>query len=393
MGRAKVEYFFGISCVVFFSLLSFSGFAQDQCTPSPGQFTGALQINIGVGCLPLKVKATSGLTNVKNVRYVFDYHGGAVKDSELVSDSVFTYTKPGLFRVLQYSEQDGRQLRACAIVQVYDTLQPQVVLEPCLTRLILKIPKAAEYQYDWYTVEWGDGTREQLDGKTPIGVHTYPDDSQRIIFVKGVHLYGNCGGTTQVMFRPDTKAIPPVIDNVQPAGATTLALSISNPNGNRYWVEQRSANGAYVRTNQRSDAVSATINIEADTSKSACFRLVLADSCLLATPSAEVCYTPPKPPDPLPVPDSTVFLPEAFSPNADGINDRFQLKGLLSGTARLTVFNRWGEVVFQTEDTITGWDGKQRDQNLPPGTYSYVLDLEKRTGERSQKRGAVILMK
>jgi hypothetical protein len=119
--------------------------------------------------------------------------------------------------------------------------------------------------------------------------------------------------------------------------AKAISLTISNPGGNRFWIEQRPPGGVYTRTNHLSDAVNSTVNIDADTTIAVCFRLVLADTCHQANPSAEMCYTPPKQPDPLPVPDSTVFMPDAFSPNADGINDRFQLQGLLSGTAQLTV--------------------------------------------------------
>src|SRR6187402_3406219 len=113
MSLARAETHFPGILTLFVILFSFSfsfSWAQpDQCIPTSGQFTGALQISPGIGCLPLKIVAYSGLTNVKNVRYVYDYQGGAVKDSDITSDSVFTYRKPGLFRVLQYSEQDGRQ--------------------------------------------------------------------------------------------------------------------------------------------------------------------------------------------------------------------------------------------------------------------------------------------
>ncbi|MGM9511120.1 gliding motility-associated C-terminal domain-containing protein [Larkinella sp. GY13] len=394
MNLAKaVTHRSGILFLVFFLFISRFCLAQpDQCTPSAGQFTGSLQISPGIGCMPLKITATSGLRNVTNVRYVYDYQGGAVKDADLIRDSVFTYQKPGLFRVLQYSEQDGRQLRVCAIVQVYDTLPPELVVTGCQTRVMVTIPKSAEYQYNWYRVDWGDGTQEQLDGASPMGVHTYADDNQRVISVRGVHLYGNCGGTTRVSFRPDTKAITPVIDKVHAVGANSINLTISNPGGNRFRIEQRSPGGTYVQTSHRSDAVNATVRLDADTTVAVCFRLILADTCLQAAPSAEVCYTPPKPPEPAPVPDSTVFMPDAFSPNADGINDQWQLQGLLSGKATLTIFNRWGEVVFLTDDALTGWDGKQQGKTVPPGTYSYRLDQEKPDGRRFQKRGVVVLV-
>lgn len=380
-----------LGVVVFLLHSSLVRAQPDQCTPAPGQFTGSLQITPGIGCLPLKIRASSGLRGVSNVRYIYEYQGGAVSDSDLTRDSVYIYQKPGLYRVLQYSEQDGRQLRACAIVQVYDTLAPQVTLTSCLTRVLVTIPKAAEYQYDWYRVDWGDGTYEQLDGVGPVGVHTYADDRQRIITVRGVHLYGDCGATMQLPFRPDTKPVLPVIDQVQASAANSLELTITNPDGNRFWIEKRAPGGVYQRlTNHSSPTL--TTRIEADTTVSTCFRVVLADTCLLASPSTEVCYLPSKPPVSKPVPDSTVFMPDAFSPNEDGINDRFQPQGMWHGTLQLTVYNRWGEVVFYSDNAADGWDGKQNNQPLPTGMYSYQLAIEKPGGRRQEKWGTVLLV-
>ncbi|MFD1140135.1 gliding motility-associated C-terminal domain-containing protein [Larkinella insperata] len=388
-----VRYLVGILCVIFFSIPSLPCRAQvDECNPGPGQLTGSFLIASGIGCVPLKITAISGLPEVKNVRYVYNYQGGAVQESDLSRDSVYTFTKPGLYRVLQYAEQNGKQLRACAIVQVYDTLPPELAVAGCLNRVTLTVPKAADYQYDWYTVDWGDGTKEQLDGVSPVGIHSYADNRQRLITVRGVHLYGNCGGTAQVQFRPSQKAETPVIDQVRAVGPRSLELTFTNPGGNPVWLEQRAPSGTFERVVRFDETLKTTFQMDADTAAPVCFRLALADTCLQTPPSAEVCYNPPKPPDPTPVPDSTVFMPDAFSPNADGINDRFLPQGLLSGKLRLTVYNRWGEVVFRAEDARDGWDGRQRDQPLPTGTYSYVLEMQKADGQRLNKHGTVVLL-
>ncbi|RAJ92501.1 gliding motility-associated-like protein [Larkinella arboricola] len=388
-----VRYCFGILCVIFCFLNPLHCRAQsDVCILAPGESMGSLLITPGIGCFPLKIKATSGLTDVKNVRYVYNYQGGAVQEADLTSDSVYTYTKPGLYRVLQYSEQGGQPLRACAMVLVYDTLPPELAITGCLNRATVRIPRAAEYQYDWYAVDWGDGTQEQLDGVNPVGVHTYSDDSQRLITVRGVHLYGNCGGTAQVRFRPSRKADTPVINQIRAVSAKGLELTFTNPGTNPVWLEQRSPGGTYQRMERFDETLKAVFQVEADTTVSVCFRLVLADTCLQAPPSAEVCYNPPRPPDPAPEPDSTVFMPDAFSPNADGINDRLLPQGLLSGRLRLTVYNRWGEVVFRSEDAREGWDGQQRGQPLPAGAYLYRLEMQKPNGTHQEKRGTVILI-
>lgn len=74
-----------------------------------------------------------------------------------------------------------------------------------------------------------------------------------------------------------------------------------------------------------------------------------------------------------------VYVPSAFSPNGDGLNDRFELKGSFIGSFELTVFNRWGNAVFRLEGTDPStmqeqfWDGTQGGQPLPTGVYAYKL--------------------
>ncbi len=76
----------------------------------------------------------------------------------------------------------------------------------------------------------------------------------------------------------------------------------------------------------------------------------------------------------------TVFIPEGFSPNGDGINDLFVIRGLPAGqTVSLTVYNRWGQPVFQQNPYTNEWDGTtgtgNARQGLPDGTYFYVARL------------------
>ncbi|MBD2699620.1 gliding motility-associated C-terminal domain-containing protein [Spirosoma sp. BT702] len=80
----------------------------------------------------------------------------------------------------------------------------------------------------------------------------------------------------------------------------------------------------------------------------------------------------------------TVFIPEGFSPNDDGINDRFVIQRLPQGsTVQLEVYNRWGQLVYQSNDYKNDWDGtanrglKTSDakQALPDGTYYYQIRL------------------
>ena len=76
------------------------------------------------------------------------------------------------------------------------------------------------------------------------------------------------------------------------------------------------------------------------------------------------------------------FQPErAFSPNGDNINDFFVLPGLEDHpNSDISIFNRWGQLVFEAEDYQNNWDGSNQEMvPQPPDTYFYVLVLENGT--------------
>jgi gliding motility-associated-like protein len=76
------------------------------------------------------------------------------------------------------------------------------------------------------------------------------------------------------------------------------------------------------------------------------------------------------------------FIPEGFSPNGDGINDVFFIRGLdIYPSNSITIFNRWGDKVFEANPYQNTWDGKAQrgirvgGDELPVGIYFYILDL------------------
>ena len=75
--------------------------------------------------------------------------------------------------------------------------------------------------------------------------------------------------------------------------------------------------------------------------------------------------------------DSPISFPEGFSPNGDGANDLFIIKGLLNyPISELYVFNRSGQKVYENLDYQNNWDGRMVNQELvPTGTYYYILKL------------------
>ncbi|OIN56866.1 gliding motility-associated C-terminal domain-containing protein [Arsenicibacter rosenii] len=74
--------------------------------------------------------------------------------------------------------------------------------------------------------------------------------------------------------------------------------------------------------------------------------------------------------------DEPLFVPEGFSPNGDMINDKFVIKNTKGLTVDLKVFNRYGAVVYTSDDYQNDWDGRgTTGQNLPDGTYFYTVKL------------------
>lgn len=73
---------------------------------------------------------------------------------------------------------------------------------------------------------------------------------------------------------------------------------------------------------------------------------------------------------------SAFAIPNGFSPNGDGVNDQFVIRGLENlSVAYLRVFNRWGSVVYETATYRNTWNGNSSSGPLPEDTYFYTLDL------------------
>lgn len=82
-------------------------------------------------------------------------------------------------------------------------------------------------------------------------------------------------------------------------------------------------------------------------------------------------------------------IPDAFSPNGDGVNDLFLLKNGGLKDFSLQIFDRWGNIVFETTQSQTFWDGRTRSGNLvPAGTYFFVLKASG-DGTAYEKRSSV----
>ncbi len=87
------------------------------------------------------------------------------------------------------------------------------------------------------------------------------------------------------------------------------------------------------------------------------------------------------------------FVPNTFSPNGDGNNDVFEIYGENIRQVGLTIFNRWGELVFKTDNAYEGWDGTYKGQLQLPQVFTYYANITFLDNTKTEKKGSVTLIR
>lgn len=88
-----------------------------------------------------------------------------------------------------------------------------------------------------------------------------------------------------------------------------------------------------------------------------------------------------------------IYVPSMFSPNGDGNNDTFTARGACIAKGIITIYNRWGEVVFKTDDIYDGWDGTQRQKEANTGVYIYRIEAVLEDETTHEFNGSVTLVR
>ena len=93
-------------------------------------------------------------------------------------------------------------------------------------------------------------------------------------------------------------------------------------------------------------------------------------------------------------PEFTLFIPNSFTPNGDGLDDDFMAYGEGMIQYKMTIYNRWGDNIFQSNNKAFGWNGKNRfDENIPGGIYLYHIAITDFNGKPWVYNGEVNLMR
>lgn len=94
-------------------------------------------------------------------------------------------------------------------------------------------------------------------------------------------------------------------------------------------------------------------------------------------------------------PETNIFVPNAFTPDGDGTNEVFlpEITGALE--YEFLIFDRWGQIVFKTNDMNTGWNGNKYNSGkiMPMDVYTYVINVKDLNQEFVTKNGTIMLIK
>lgn len=89
-----------------------------------------------------------------------------------------------------------------------------------------------------------------------------------------------------------------------------------------------------------------------------------------------------------------LWFPNVFTPNNDGLNDRFKpvAQGVLT-SYQILIFNRWGQQLYESNDAYPGWNGTFKGNQCPEGTYFYIAEYSVGALKQSTTRGSITLLR
>ncbi len=93
--------------------------------------------------------------------------------------------------------------------------------------------------------------------------------------------------------------------------------------------------------------------------------------------------------------DAPLYIPNGFTPNADGLNEVFRIPPTSSYHLNsFQIYNRWGELIFKTSDINLGWDGKYKGLQQPSGIYTYSISVTSvKTKKTTLRNGSIQLIR
>lgn len=340
-------------------------FKYDTCIAGPVTFTDA----------------SFGIAGIKSWRWSFGNPGGFSNDR----NPSYQYPIPGNFPArLTVTDFNGCKDDQTYVIPWFPAPQA-IIVEPntfkgCAPADIffnnLTFPIDSTYQITW---DFGDGTTL----KNVISpVHRYENPGTYTVGVAVLSPY-NCpaGDTFPNLIRVDVTPTADFLCNPD-SGLTNLNNIVRFADRSQNAFRWDWLFGASGKSTQRNPTYAFP-----DTGLVTVRQIVTHESGCRDTMSKTLDIKP----------EIRWHMPNAFTPNSDGTNEEFLGKGFLFGAQEfsMSIWNRWGEKVFQTANPDEGWNGRVNNTGglAPPGVYVYLVNITGPRGERLEYKGFATIVR
>jgi gliding motility-associated-like protein len=327
-------------------------------------------------------------TSVNAARFLWSFGDGTTNDS--VVSPQHTYTEPGNYRVRLAVESEQNKCRDTIeqriIINKKLLLNPSYTGQKCSNTIQLKA-NVKEGNLSTYSLLWnfGNGDTAVIEnpqytfpdtGKYTIAVYTHPNEN-----------FVGCSDTFTLSYHARPLVYP---DFSLSASADTLyyhsdsvMLEVSPAHFTTYrWLPAEEVDRPTIANPLVRPQVTTTYTAEVS-NKLGC----KAKKKITVVVSPPLCG------------ESELYIPNAFTPNNDGENDYFRIRGKEIEALYLAVYNRWGQLVFESTDAMMpydeqrGWNGTFNEKVLEPGVFVYLARIHCAGGNTFTKKGNVTLLR
>jgi len=299
--------------------------------------------------------------------------GGSGEELTVTPAATTTYT-------VSATDSLGCGLSATVQVTVTD-IPPSPVVDgatacPDSTVILLVQNAGAAYTYHWYT---------GLQGSAPVGVgvtYTVPaGQAGDKYFVEAINGMCTSPRTTVTIDRLERVAAPVVTaTEIMPHSVTFVWQPVPGATGYQVSVN----GGAYTPPSSGPAGTRHQVTgLPLSEGVSISVAATGAVPCQQSEPAVAMAR----------LLSQDIFIPNAFTPNHDGLNDIFKAEGNIITGQQLRIFNQWGELIFETGEAGAGWDGTHNGRAQPAGVYVYAIRLKLADGREVLRKGAVNLLR
>lgn len=222
------------------------------------------------------------------------------------------------------------------------------------------------------SVSWdfGDGTTGDI---SDVFAHNYMDDGLFTITLTAVAQGGGCTSTVTMTDAVHVYVTPVADFSFTPTDATMMDPRI------RFFDESTDAvEYSWQFGDGNIDDVPSPMH-EYQTDGTYPVTLIVTNGPCNSTATGEVIIKP----------EAAFYVPNAFTPDGNKDNERFQVKGMGLSEIQIQIFDRWGELLFFTNDNEHGWDGYYEGKPVQAGVYNYRINVIDVLGRAHEKIGRV----